>query len=85
MFRLYDAQGKEGCLTGTYVPENGETIVRDEPKLYFEHLIEPKMEKVVNLPEDFVFYNSDVTYEGCIEAPATGDYPISSTSRYIPP
>ena len=33
VFRLYDAQGKEGCLTGTYVPENGETIVRDEPKL----------------------------------------------------
>ena len=74
VFRLYDAQGKEGCLTGTYVPENGEAIVRDEPKLYFEHLIEPKMEKVVNLPEDFVFYNSDVTYEGSIEAPETGDY-----------
>ena len=74
VFRLYDAKGKEGCLTGTYVPENGEAIVRDEPKLYFEHLIEPKMEKVVNLPEDFVFYNSDVIYEGSIEAPETGDY-----------
>ena len=74
VFKLYDAQGKEGCLTGTYVPENGQTIVRDEPKLYFEYLIEPKMEKVVNLPEDFVFFNSNVTYEGSLEAVQTGDY-----------
>ena len=74
VFKLYDVQGKEGCLTGTYVPEKGQTIVREEPKLYFEHLIAPKMEKVVNLPEDFVFYNSDVTYEGAIEAARTGDY-----------
>ena len=74
VFKLYDAQGKEGCLTGTYVPENGQTIVRDEPKLYFEYLIEPKMEKVVNLPEDFVFFNSNVTYEGSLEAAQTGDY-----------
>ena len=74
VFTLYDAQGVEGNLTGTYVPEHGETIVRDEPKLYFEYLIEPKMEKVVNLPEDFVFYNSNVTYEGAIEAAQTGDY-----------
>ena len=74
VFKLYDVQGKEGCLTGTYVPENGQTIVRDEPKLYFEYLIEPKMEKVVNLPEDFVFFNSNVTYEGSLEAAQTGDY-----------
>ncbi|MBQ3250584.1 MAG: DUF5110 domain-containing protein [Bacteroidales bacterium] len=74
VFKLYDAQGKEGCLAGTYVPENGQTIVRDEPKLYFEYLIEPKMEKVVNLPEDFVFFNSNVTYEGSLEAAQTGDY-----------
>ena len=74
VFKLYDAQGKEGCLTGTYVPENGQTIVRDEPKLYFEYLIEPKMEKVANLPEDFVFFNSNVTYEGSLEAAQTGDY-----------
>ncbi|MBQ8422491.1 MAG: DUF5110 domain-containing protein [Bacteroidales bacterium] len=74
VFKLYDKNGKEGCLTGTYVPEHGETIVRDEPKLYFEYLVEPKMEKVVNLPEGFVFFNSDVTYEGAVEAPVTGDY-----------
>ncbi len=74
IFRLYDKNGKEGCLTGTYVPENGETIVRDEPQIYFEHLIAPEMEKVINLPEGFLFMNSSVTYEGYIEAPETGNY-----------
>ena len=74
VFTLYDKNGREGCLTGTYVPENGETLVRDEPKLYFEHLIEPAMEKVVNLSEDFVLNNADVTYEGFIEAPESGEY-----------
>ena len=74
VFKLYDKNGKEGCLTGTYIPAYGETIVREEPKLYFEYLVAPEMSKVVNLPEGFQFYNSDVKYEGSIEAPATGDY-----------
>ncbi len=74
VFRLYDKNGKEGCLTGTYVPAHGETIVRDEPKIYFEHLVAPEMARVVNLPEDFQFYGSNVTYEGAIEASETGDY-----------
>ncbi len=74
VFKLYDANGKEGVLTGTYVPARGETIVREEPKLYFEYLVEPEMARVVNLPESFPFYNSEVRYEGAIEAPVTGDY-----------
>ncbi|MDE6147484.1 MAG: DUF5110 domain-containing protein [Bacteroidales bacterium] len=74
IFRLYDKNGKEGCLTGTYIPEKGETIVRDEPQIYFEHLVAPEMEKVVNLPEGFPFMNSSVTYEGFLEAPDSGDY-----------
>ena len=74
VFKLYDKNGKEGCLTGTYVPAHGETVVRDEPKIYFEHLVAPEMARVVNLPEDFQFYGSNVSYEGAIEAPATGDY-----------
>ncbi|MBQ6878770.1 MAG: DUF5110 domain-containing protein [Bacteroidales bacterium] len=74
VFRLYDKNGKEGCLTGTYVPAHGETLVREEPKIYFEHLIAPEMARVVNLPEDFQFYGSNVTYEGAIEASETGDY-----------
>ena len=74
VFNLYDHTGKEGCLTGTYVPAEGETIVREEPKLYFEHLVAPEMTRVVNLPEGFRFYGSDITYEGFIEAPVTGEY-----------
>ena len=74
VFKLYDKNGKEGCLTGTYVPAYGETLVREEPKIYFEHLVAPEMARVVNLPEDFQFYGSNVSYEGAIEAPATGDY-----------
>ena len=74
VFKLYDRNGKEGCLTGTYVPAQGETLVREEPKIYFEHLVAPEMARVVNLPEDFQFYGSNVTYEGEIEASATGDY-----------
>ena len=74
VFKLYNKEGKEGYLTGTYDPADGETVVRDEPKIYFEHLVAPEMAKVVNLPEDFQFYNSKVRYEGSIEAPVTGEY-----------
>ena len=74
VFRLYDKNGQEGCLTGTYVPGRGETLVRQEPNIYFEYLVEPEMVKVVNLPENIRLANADVTFEGCIEAPVTGTY-----------
>ena len=74
VFRIYDKNGKEGCLTGTYKPAQGETLIREESKLYFEHLVEPEMARVVNLPEGFTFQDSEVTYEGWIEAPQTGEY-----------
>ena len=74
VFTLYDKDGKEGCLTGTYVPAEGETLVREEPKIYFEYLVAPQMARVEGLPEGFRFYGSEVTYEGDILAPQTGDY-----------
>ena len=74
VFRLYDASGLEGGLTGTYIPAEGETLVRKEPMLYFEHLVSPEMSKVVNLPDDFQFWNSEVSYDGFIEAPQSGEY-----------
>ena len=77
VFTLYDAEGNEGALTGTYVPASGETLVRREPQIYFEHLIAPEMARVVNLPEGFRFYGSDVTYEGYIQAPVSGEYQFS--------
>ncbi len=77
VFKLYDKNGKEGVLTGTYVPFRGEELVREEPNIYFEHLVAPEMARVVNLPEGFRFFGSKVTYEGELEAPETGDYQFS--------
>ena len=74
VFALYDKNGEPGALTGTYVPENGEVLVRKEPQLYFEYLVAPELTKVVNLPEDFNLFNSNVSYEGYIEAPQSGEY-----------
>ncbi|MDE6023175.1 MAG: DUF4968 domain-containing protein, partial [Muribaculaceae bacterium] len=76
VFKLYDKEGKEGALTGTYVPANPEeeTIVQREDSIYFEHLIRGDLGHVVNLPRDFQFYGSHVTYEGEIEASETGEY-----------
>lgn len=77
VFKLYDKNGKEGVLTGTYVPFRGEALVREEPNIYFEHLVAPEMARVVNLPEGFRFFGSRVTYEGELVAPETGDYQFS--------
>lgn len=75
VFKLYDKEGKAGALTGTYVPSsksNAETVVRREDSLYFEHLKREDLSKVVNLPENFPFMGSKVTYEGEIEPEESG-------------
>ncbi|MDE7350881.1 MAG: DUF5110 domain-containing protein [Muribaculaceae bacterium] len=76
VFKLFDKDGKEGALTGTYVPScpEEETIVQREDSIYFEHLIRGDLSHVVNLPRDFNFAGSHVTYEGEIEASETGEY-----------
>ena len=68
MFKLYDADGNEGALTGTYVPANGKPVVRREDSLYFENEFVIK-----NLPE-IQLSGSKVVYEGFLEAPETADY-----------
>lgn len=75
VFKLYDKEGKAGALTGTYVPSSksdAETVVRREDSLYFEHLKREDLSKVVNLPENFPFMGSKVTYEGEIEPEESG-------------
>ena len=76
VFKLYDKEGKEGALTGTYIPSSqsdAETVVRREDSLYFEHLDrETHLNNVVNLPEDFPLMGSQVTYEGEIEPSESG-------------
>lgn len=76
VFKLYDKEGKEGALTGTYIPSSrsdAENVVRREDSLYFEHLDrETHLNNVVNLPEDFPLMGSQVTYEGEIEPSESG-------------
>ena len=77
VFKLYDKDGKEGAITGTYVPapESGAgTLVRREDSLYFEHLVRGDLNHVVNLPEGFPLYGSKVTYEGEIEPSQSGEF-----------
>lgn len=74
VFKLYDKNGQEGALTGTYVPAQGEPLVQREDSIYFEHLIRGDLAHVVNLPKDFNFAGSHVTYEGWIEADKTDLY-----------
>ena len=76
VFKLFDKEGKEGALTGTYVPANKDegTLVQREDSIYFEHLIRGDLNHVVNLPKDFKYAGSHITYEGEIEADKSGEY-----------
>lgn len=74
VFTLYDVNGRPGALTGTYLAADGTRIVREEPQIYFEHLIRGDLGHVVNLPRDFNFQNSHVTFEGELEARESGEF-----------
>ena len=59
-FRLYDKEGKEGHLTGTYTDRGGRQLVREEDSLYFEYALPDyseigKTDKggIQNLPKGF--------------------------------
>ena len=43
-FKLYDKNGKEGHLTGTYVDAKGQKLVRDEDSIYYEYVTPEKSE-----------------------------------------
>ena len=75
-FKLYDRQGREGHLTGTYVDRNGRRLVRDEDSLYYEYGF-PKTSEIAvktdnggikNLPQGFNLQGATVVYEGFIES-----------------
>ncbi|WP_435132777.1 TIM-barrel domain-containing protein [Formosa sp. A9] len=71
LFKLYDANGKAGALTGTYTSSDKgvETLVRDEKSIFFEDIKSAK-----NLPEGFPLKNASVTYQGDIEANNSGEF-----------
>ena len=66
LFKLYDKDGKQGCLTGTYYGGlRGRTQTRDEDSIYYVD-----SETVKNLPR----LGQRVLYEGALEAPESGTY-----------
>ena len=81
-FKLYDKDGKEGQLTGTYVAKNGQKIVRGEDSIYFEYAMPEASEicnqtdkgGIQNLPKGFTLNGSKVVYEGYVEAPTNSFY-----------
>ena len=81
-FKLYDKDGKEGQLTGTYVAKDGKKIVRGEDSIYFEYAMPETSEicnqtdkgGIQNLPKSFALNGSKVVYEGYVEAPTSSFY-----------
>ena len=82
IFKIFDKQGREGHLTGTYVDKNGKRLVRDEDSIYYEFDTPAASELanqtepggIKNLPKGFALNGSKVVYEGFIEAPADKQY-----------
>jgi len=74
-FKLYDKQGKEGHLTGTYTGRDGKQIVREEDSIYYEYGFPAKSEIAVktdnggikNFPKGFNLQGATVVYDGFIE------------------
>ena len=79
-FTLYDKDGNQGGLTGTYVDAEGNELVRQEDSIYFEFAV-PNQNKfktgpmgLDNLPQGFKLDGANVVYEGYIQAPQTYNY-----------
>ena len=81
-FKIYDRQGHEGHLTGTYTDRYGKRVVRDEDSIYFEFDCPAASELgrttepggIKNLPKDVRLNGATVVYEGFIEAPEDRQY-----------
>ncbi len=87
-FKLYDATGKPGHLTGTYIDKDGVKLVRQEDSIYYEYAY-PEASEIAratdngglkNFPKGFQLQGSHVVYEGFIEPSASSSQ--SSTIDY---
>ena len=82
VFKIYDKQGRDGHLTGTYTDSKGKTLVRNEDSIYYEYDCPETSEiarltehgGIKNLPKNFRLNGAKVVYEGFIEAPADKQY-----------
>ena len=87
VFRLYDKQGREGHLTGTYIDAQGKTLLRQEDSIYYEYQTPAKSEialqtengGIKNLPQGFNLSGAKVVYEGFIEPIGNG---LAATDDY---
>ena len=85
-FKLYDKQGREGHLTGTYVDAHGKKLVRDEDSIYYEYgtpeksAIALKTDNggIKNFPKGINLMGANVTYEGYIEPEESGQWRVDS-------
>ena len=69
-FKLYNKDGKEGGLSATYITASGRIFAqKDESEIDYEHL-----ETVKKFPQGFPFNNSEIVWEGEIEAQESGIY-----------
>ncbi len=68
-FTLYNKEGKEGVLSGTYTQSDGRKVVRDEDSIYYEN-----SDEVKRLPREISLSGANVVYEGEIEPHETGNY-----------
>ena len=83
-FKLYDKQGREGHLTGTYIDAQGKKLVRDEDSIYYEYgtpeksAIALKTDNggIKNFPKGINLMGANVTYEGFLE-PMANNYQLS--------
>ena len=73
VFTLFDRNGDEGALTGTYTAADGRTLIRRETALAQEFLETPKCDRVRNSP-DFAFNGANVLFEGELLPHETGLY-----------
>ena len=90
-FRLYDRNGREGHLTGTYTDRQGRQIVREEDSIYYEYAcpetsqLAAKVDKggTRNLPKGFALDGANVVYEGFIEACQDDDRCLVIDTRFV--
>jgi alpha-D-xyloside xylohydrolase len=79
-FTLYDKDGRQGQLTGTYTAADGSKLVRGEDSIYYEFALPDIAARtatelgVANLPKGFKLKGAHVTYEGYIQAPVNNVY-----------
>ncbi|MBR5988028.1 MAG: glycoside hydrolase family 31 protein [Prevotella sp.] len=74
-FKLYDKNGCEGHLTGTYIDRMGKKLVRDEDSIYYVYGTPAKSEialktdngGIKNFPKEINLMGANVVYEGFIE------------------